>query len=464
MMPLVNLKTIRSLDDPERSKIESILNTALNAVDPIEAINHYVNRDGKTLQIGNQSYNLSHYEQVILIGAGKASQKMSRAMGMLLGDYLTGGAIISKASQIGTKKSSQTNLEYNSAKIRDLFGMHPIPDETSLESTQQLLKLLKNAGKNDLVICLISGGASALFTAPMEGVSLSDLQSLTSQLLACGASIGEINTIRKHLDRVKGGGVARMVYPAQLVSLILSDVVGSPIDVIASGPTVADDSTFSQAIKILDRYELLKDAPEQVTKLLKAGSECQIPETLKSGDDRLQSVQNIIIASNQLACEAAYSQSKAEGLNGLLLTSHLVGEARHAGGFLAAILQQMAELGQPVPRPGCVIAGGETTVTITGNGKGGRNQELALSTVELLDSLQKSVLVSLATDGEDGPTDSAGAVVTGESYQRASMAGLDPQEYLDNNNSYEFFDRLGDNIKTGPTGTNVNDLTLLFSF
>jgi glycerate 2-kinase len=289
------------------------------------------------------------------------------------------------------------------------------------------------------------------------------LQKLTRLLLASGAEIGEINTLRKHLDRVKGGGLARTAAPAEIVTLIVSDVVGSPLDVIASGPTVPDSSTFDQAIQILEKYGLMQQAPPSIVEILEDGAAGKIAETLKAGDPLLANVHNAIVADNYLAAQAAAARAKDLGWNTLLLTTFLHGEAQQAGLMLGSILRQVATSGEPVRRPACIIVGGETTVTLRGEGLGGRNQELALGSVAELSGLERVVLVALATDGDDGPTDAAGAVVTGETLARGKTLGLNPAAFLARNDSYHYFEMLDDLLLTGPSGTNVNDLAFLFA-
>ncbi|RPI22412.1 MAG: DUF4147 domain-containing protein, partial [Chloroflexota bacterium] len=324
--------------------------------------------------------------------------------------------------------------------------------------------LLQDAGSHDLVLCLISGGGSALMTAPESGIELEDLRSLTSTLLACGANINEINALRKHLDILKGGGLARLATPARVATLILSDVVGDPLDVIASGPTVADKATFKEAYGVLEQYGLEDRTPPAIISRLKKGLRGEIAETPKEGDRIFSCVQNLIVGSNLQAAQAALSAAETEGFHTLLLTTYLQGEARQAGRVLAALARQIGPNGPSITRPACLISGGETTVTVTGNGLGGRNQEVALGAVKDLDGLRNIALVSLATDGGDGPTDAAGAVVTGETMHRARALGLKPKEYLARNDSYHFFDALGDLLRPGPTQTNVNDLTFVFAF
>jgi hydroxypyruvate reductase len=342
-----------------------------------------------------------------------------------------------------------------------LEGGHPVPDSRSLQAGERVLEFVSSLEEEDTLVCLISGGGSALVTAPY--VPLEDLQTLTSLLLASGARIDEINTLRRQLDRVKGGGLAR-VTRAKIISLILSDVVGNPLEAIASGPTVPDPTTKADAVAILQKYNIEKEVPKSILDiLLGIPSLAQHPrEVALAGDggSRIDRVRNIIIGDNKLAALAALEQAVREGFQSEILTNELQGEAREIGQELAQrLLQEIRNRA----RPFCLIAGGETTVTLRGKGKGGRNQELALSAVDELNGTENLILVALATDGDDGPTDAAGAVVTGESSQRAESLGLDPADYLSKNNAYPFFDALGDLLKTGPTGTNVNDLIFLFA-
>ncbi|HSM24556.1 MAG TPA: DUF4147 domain-containing protein, partial [Anaerolineaceae bacterium] len=304
-----------------------------------------------------------------------------------------------------------------------------------------------------LVFCLISGGGSALVTAPYDGISLEDMRELTLQLLACGARIDEINTLRRHLDRIKGGGLAKKASPARLVSLILSDVVNSPLEAIASGATAPDPSTLEDVLRIIEKYDLNAKLPSSIIRHL-----AKKMETPKVGDDLFAKVSNILVGNNELAAQAAAQTAEKFGFKIIDLGNAWQGEAREVSQELVSKIMKTND--QPV----CIIAGGETTVTLKGEGKGGRNLELALAAVPLLAGQENVMLVTLATDGEDGPTDAAGAVVTGESFERAKKLGIESQTYLNNNDSYHFFEKLGDLLKPGPTGTNVNDLTFLFRF
>lgn len=447
------------LSMPWGDKIANILAAALNAVDPAAAIAQHLHRSDDRLTVQGRHYDLADYRRVFVVGAGKAGVPMAYAVSKILGDRLTQGVIVVKDGY------AQSREDLHPAPGLDILEAgHPIPDERGVRAARRIIALLETTRADDLVICLISGGASALLVSPAEGITLNDLQQLTSALLASGANINEINTMRKHLDRVKGGKLARLAAPAHLVSLILSDVIGDPLDVIGSGPTAPDSSTFEDAYQVLERYGLLDRVPPAVLAVLQRGRQGDILENPAPHDPLFAKVHNAIIGSNILAANAALAQADKEGLNPMLLTTYLQGEARQVGLVLAGILRQISDSDLPVPRPACLVAGGETTVTLNGDGLGGRNQELALGAVQELAGLPAIALVALATDGGDGPTDAAGAVVTGETQARARQLGLDPNAYLARNDSYHFFDPLGDLLKPGPTQTNVNDLTFLFAF
>jgi hydroxypyruvate reductase len=339
-------------------------------------------------------------------------------------------------------------------------GGHPVPDARSVLAGEAVLEFVSSLQEEDTLICLISGGGSALVTAPL--VPLQDLQTLTSLLLASGARIDEINILRRQLDRVKGGGLAHAT-KANIISLILSDVVGNPLETIASGPTVSNPTTKEDAIAVIKKYGLESKLPDSIRRVMESRSSSHSQGVLLEHRQLaagLHNVQNMIIGDNELAAQAALAQADKEGFAAEVLTTTLQGEAREAGGMLA---RRLREETTKRTRPFCLIAGGETTVTIKGKGLGGRNQELALSAVSELGGLKNVMLIALATDGDDGPTDAAGAVTTGESAQRAAALGLDAAEHLSRNDSYTFFLKLGDLIKCGPTGTNVNDLIFLFA-
>lgn len=363
------------------------------------------------------------------------------------------------AALVITKHAQTTGLQPATV----IIGGHPIPNAHSLRAGRAALQFVSGLRANDLLLCLISGGGSALMTAPHPGLTLDDIQLLTRQLLACGARIDEINTLRRHLDQVKGGGLARAASPARVVSLILSDVVGNPLEAIASGPTAPDPSSRADALSVLEKYGLIENISAAILHTLE-----HAPETPKPGEALFARVENVIVGSNALAAQAALRQAEAEGFHAQFLGDSWQGEARQVAKTLCNVVFPFpfgrGAGGEGIPRPFCLVAGGETTVTLRGKGHGGRNQELALAAVPELDGLPNLMLVSLATDGEDGPTDAAGAVVTGETAKRARALNLDPGAFLERNDSYHFFAPLGDLLQPGPSGTNVNDLTFLFGF
>jgi len=411
-----------SLHDP---RILRILSVALHAVDPAEAVRRHLPK----LE-GN----------VHGLGIGKASIPMLTAL----------AEAMPLASALAISKHASS---LNSNLFPVILGNHPIPDSRSQIAGEHALEFVSSLSEDDTLVCLISGGGSALVTLPY--VPLEDLQKLTSLLLSCGARIDEINILRRQLDRIKGGGLARAT-KAKVISLILSDVIGNPLEAIASGLTVTDPTTKADALAILKKYNLEKQVSNSVMMFLESVSLLsdnweQVP--------RLQT-QSLIIGDNKLAAQAAMEQAELDGIPAEILTNELQGEAREVGVMLVKKLRD--EIAK-YPRPFCLIAGGETTVTIQGNGKGGRNQELALAAVNELRDIENVMLISLATDGEDGPTDAAGAVVTGESARRAESLGLSAVDHLSRNDAYSFFERLDDLLKPGPTGTNVNDLILLFA-
>jgi glycerate 2-kinase len=423
----INRFATYSLKDP---RILRILSAALEAVDPFKAVQgHLPNIDGR----------------VFGLGIGKAAVPMMDALVERI--PLSGGLAVTKFAS-GLSRELYTVIE----------GGHPLPDARSLQAGERVLEFVSTLGEADTLVCLISGGGSALVTAPY--VPLEDLQRLTSLLLSSGARIDEINTLRRQLDRIKGGGLARAT-KARIVSLILSDVIRNPLEAIASGPTAPDPTTQEDALAILRSYALEKQVPGSILDYLRNVTLSEAKSRSLRVTNYFSRVQNIIIGDNGLAARAALEQAEHEGFHAEILTNELQGEGREVGRELAHHLRvSISRITHPV----CLIAGGETTVTIKGNGNGGRNQELALAAVNELAGLKDVLFIALATDGDDGPTDAAGAVVTGESAQRAESLGLDATAHLSRNDAYPFFDALNDLIKTGPTGTNVNDLMFQFAF
>jgi hydroxypyruvate reductase len=427
----------------------AILRAALAAADPVQAVERHLRLSGDTLVAGRKRYSLRRYKRVIVLGAGKASAVMGLAVERILGRRITLGCI---------------NVKYgHTAKLRRIALNecgHPVPDEAGVAGSRQIAGMASSAGADDLVICLISGGASALMPAPAEGITLPEKQETTRLLLSCGATIHEINAIRKHLSSLKGGQLARAAFPATVLTLILSDVIGDNLDVIGSGPTAPDSSTFATALAILRKYALESRVPAPVRRRLECGARGEMAETVKPGDPELSRTQNLIVGSNRLAVDAARREAVVRGYRTLVLSTTIEGETRDIAGMHAAIAREVRNSGRPLRAPACLISGGETTVTLRGKGKGGRNQEFALAAAIAINGLRDVLLLSAGTDGTDGPTDAAGALCNGETAARAHAASLDPQAYLSDNNSYAFFDALGDLIRTGPTNTNVMDVRL----
>ncbi len=435
-----------------RSVAHQLQRAALAAVDPAEAVYRFVSRVGDRLLIDQQAYALPDFDHIYLVGAGKAAMPMAEAIGEVLHDRLSGGVIITKYHHTDRQLPDQ---------LRVHEAGHPIPDEQAVAATRDLAALLDRVTPRDLVFCVISGGGSALMTLPAEGITLADLQATTQLLLRAGATIHQINTIRKHLDTIKGGGLARLAHGAPIVSLLLSDVIGDDLSVIASGPTVPDPSTFTAAWRLIEQFDLADQLPVAVRARLKRGVAGEIPDTPKPGDPSFDRVQTVIIGSNARSAQAAEAAARQLKFNTLLLSTQVQGEAREVAKVAAAIAKEIALYNRPIPKPACLILGGETTVTLKGNGLGGRNQEMALACALAIDGLPNTLIAALGTDGTDGPTDAAGAITTGETVGRAQAIGLDAQAHLANNDSYHFFQALDDLIITGPTGTNVNDLLFI---
>lgn len=422
----------------------------IRAVEPGSAVMANLALEGETLVAGHERVELPPGGRIFIVGAGKAGAPMAGAVEEILGDRISDGLVAVKYGHLSPV-----------SRVRVIEAAHPVPDEAGLMAASELMKLLNGTRDEDLVICLLSGGGSALLPAPVGPVTLSDKQAVTSLLLKGGAEIGEINCIRKHLSLLKGGGLARLAHPARVVTLILSDVVGDPLDVIASGPTVGDPTTFSDALDILERYDLTGNVPGAVLSYLQQGAKGDHPETPKPGDPDIDGTANILIGTNAIAVQAAEERASELGYTTTVLSTTITGETRDAAAIHAAVAREILSHQKPVPPPGCVLSGGETTVTVKGSGKGGRNQEFALAAALGIDGLPGTVILSGGTDGTDGPTDAAGAIVDGMTVKRAKASDLDPQAYLDNNDSYHLFEQLEDLVITGPTLTNVMDLRII---
>jgi len=437
-------------DRRARSLALESFEAALNAVNPRKLIKSKLSLQNAVLKINNYSFDLTKFRNLYVLGGGKASGAMAEALEEIMEDHITEGLI-----NVPCGSSYVTN------RIKFHETTHPIPNDEGVRGTQLMLKIAEKATKDDLIIFLVSGGGSSLMPLPREGITIDAKINLTETLLKSGATINEMNTVRKHISAFKGGQLAKIGYPATILNLILSDVVGDPLENIASGPTVPDFTTFSQAIKILKKYYLWIETPESIKNVLLKGKKGLIRENPRESDRIFNKTQTVIIGNNRTASLASYRAFKNEGLNTCLLTSTLEGEAKNVGTILASIANEILNFENPLKKPAGVIVGGETTVTVMGKGKGGRNQELALAAAIKLKVINGISIASMSTAGIDGPTDAAGAIIDGHTLKRAEEKGLNPEIFLSNNNSNEFFSNLGDLIFTGPTSTNVNDISLI---
>ena len=439
-----------------RGRMLAILQAALDAVRPDQAVAAHLRRSGSRLSVGDCSYDLTAFRRVLVLGAGKAGAPMTAAVEQVLGDCISGGLVVVKTGHGGSDGCA--------GRVELVEAGHPTPTEAALAAGARVLALAEEAGADDLVLVLLSGGGSALLEAT-AGVSLSDLQQMTAALLACGATIGEINCLRKHVSLIKGGQLARVVHPAQLITLVLSDVVGSPLDVIASGPTVPDPTTWADAWAVVEKYGLERQLPASVICRLQAGLAGELPDTPGPGDRIFTRSQVVVVGDNRLAAQAALRQAQAQGYNALLLTTFVEGEARTVAEVVAALAKEVRASGQPVLAPACLILGGETTVTLLDGGEevgqGGRNQELGLAAALALQGATGVTLAALATDGSDGPTDSAGALVDGGTVARGRALSLAAAQALRRHDAYPFLEATGDLLRSGPTQTNVNDLIVV---
>jgi len=432
-----------------REIAEKIFMAGVRSVLPEKLITGIMKIDGSVLTINENKIPLDNIKNIYVIGAGKASAAMGHYVESILGERITGGHIVVKYGYSCKLK-----------RIKVSEAGHPIPDSNGFKATEEIIKLSSRASENDLVICLISGGGSALLADLPEGLLPEELYIVNNLLIRCGASINEINCVRKHLSLIKGGQLARIVRPAQLATLILSDVTGNPLEVIASGPTVPDPSTFSDALKVIDDYHLTADITSGVLNYLKDGSSGIHPETPKPGDPLFSGTLNILAGTNQIALKAAKAQAVNMGFRSYIIDTELHGDVENVSESVISTAISFKN-NNDIQKPVCLLYGGETTVRINGNGKGGRNQHLALLAAMRLKNLPGLTLLSAGTDGTDGPTDYAGAVVDSETVRKAISLNEDPENYLYEFNSYNFFKRFGGQIITGPTFTNVMDIVVI---
>lgn len=425
-----------------RRDARKIFDAALAAADPTAAVLRHVRVEGETLIAGSKRYHLRGFDNIYVVGAGKAGASMAKAVEKLLAPRIRTGAICVKHGH---------TLPLRRVVLYECG--HPVPDEAGVAGARRVAEIVREAGERDLILCLISGGASALLPMPAAPITLAESQETTKLLLASGAPIQDINAVRKHIDQLKGGQLARLAAPATVVTLLLSDVIGGDLEVIGSGPTAPDPCTFATARAVLERYGILDRIPSSVRERILTAKD----ETPKPGDPLFSRVQNLIVGSNEQAVDAAAEEAKRRGYRTIVLSTFIEGETREAARFHAAIAKEIKKWGRPVRAPACIISGGETTVTIRGTGKGGRNQEFALAAAIGIAGMDNVVVLSGGTDGTDGPTDAAGAIADGKTAGRLPAAS----QYLDNNDSYHFFEKLGDLLITGPTNTNVMDVRLL---
>lgn len=441
-----------------------IFREAVRAADPYLGIKRFVRREGDDVVIGGVRYTAALFPKVIVVGGGKASARMAEALEDVLGDRISGGWINTKYGH-NTPNYAMHNLGTPLSRPLERMTVHecghPVPDENGIRGTSRIIELVKSADTGTLVICLLSGGGSALMPAPGEGITLAEKQKVTRLLLAAGASIEEINAVRKHLSLLKGGGMARLAAPARLHVLILSDVIGDRLDTIASGPAAADPTTFGYCLDIAARYGILDELPSTVRDRLERGVRGEAPETAKAGEPFLDAARNTLIGNNRMSVDAARRAAERMGYHALVLSTVIEGEAREIGTFFGAMASEIHHSGNPIPIPACVIGGGETTVTLRGSGKGGRNQEMALKCASCIAGLPETVFLSGGTDGTDGPTDAAGGVVDGETMQAGKEKNLEMRAFLAENDSYRYLERVGGLLMTGPTGTNVMDIHIL---
>jgi hydroxypyruvate reductase len=467
-----------------REQVRLILEAALRAVDPERAVRSFVAREGRWLRIGAQAYDLESIERVVVVGAGKAGAPMAAAVWDLLGERIERGLVVVKHGHVTLAAAPSVAIgpgerptlvpaPAHTGRIALVEAGHPEPDASGRRGASGIAALLAGLTASDLAIVLLSGGGSALLPLPAPGITPGEYRILNIELLRSGADITALNTVRKHCSGLQGGRLAALAAPAQVATLILSDVIGSPLDVIASGPTAPDPTTYDGALEVLGRCGLLGRAPPAVLAHLRRGAAGEIGETPKPGDPVFGRVQNLVIGENAAAGRAAVDEARRLGMESLLLTTHLQGEAREVGRAVAGMALGMAGGGSDLRPPACLVMGGETTVTVRGEGKGGRNQELALAAALTLAGTPgagattvaaTAVVVSLGTDGTDGPTDAAGGWADGTSASRARALGLDAAAALETNDSYPLLGALSDLIVTGPTGTNVNDLVLACAF
>jgi len=435
-----------------KADAKRILRAALDAVCPEACVLGAVRRNGARLLVGETAFDLQSARRVLVLGIGKAAVRMASGLETILGSRIDGGLVL-------TVDGYGRRLRYIDVEE----GGHPLPDNRGFEASRRLAALADDAGAGDLVVAVVSGGGSALLALPDGDLTLEDLASTDALLLTSGMAIGEMNAVRKHVSALRGGRLAVRIHPARLIVLVLSDVPGDPLPVIASGPMVPDPSTFAEAVTVLCRFDLWKDLSSRVQAHFSRGERGTVPETPKPGDPRFEGVVHRVVGSGRTAALAALEAGEQLGYQGLLLTTTLQGEAREVGKVLAGLGRELASFGRPIPTPALVVAAGETTVTVRGRGMGGRNQELALAAAVGIAEMEHVVIASLGTDGRDGPTAAAGGIVDGGTVGALRRRGIDPLQALEDNDSHTALRAVDALLQTGPTGTNVADLVVVLA-
>lgn len=428
-----------------------IFRACIEAVDPVRCVKRYLGLEKNELKVqGMATFDLNSFDRIIVIGAGKASAGMAQGVEELLGNRISQGLVVVKYDHV-------MPLKY----IEIIEAGHPTPDIQGAMAAEKIVALLKETNEQDLIISCISGGGSALLTLPGQGLELEDKQRVTEALLRAGADINEINTVRKHISGIKGGRLAKLCERSTVINLMISDVVGDDPGTIASGPFSIDPTTFEQARAVLERHGLLNKSQPRILDYIEKGCNGEIPETLKPGDPIFNNIHNKIIGSNITALYSGKEMALSLGYNSIILSSSITGDTSEAAAFHSAIAREIRSSGNPIAHPACVLSGGETTVRVTGGGKGGRNQQFALASLNAVSEIPDCSILSAGSDGTDGPTDAAGSIIDTSSLIRAKSMGLEPEDFLSESDSYNFFSKLGDLFKTGPTGVNVMDLRII---
>lgn len=443
---------MREYSDAEASLRQAglkIVKAALAAADAGNTVRSHLNRSENKLRLGPVEFDLSSFERVTLLAVGKAAAPMAQAVQRILGQCLSESVVLTKEGHSGALLGAA------------IESGHPIPNQVGVEAAYRIKQLLERSTAHDLIILALSGGASALLPAPEPPITLEDKQRTTDLLLRAGANIRQLNAVRKHLSFLKGGKLAKLAWPSTTIGLLLSDVINDSLDVIGSGPTAPDPTSFADALSVLRQFGLIERIPPSVLGRLLQGVAGSVEETPKPGDPIFRKVHNFVVGSNRLALDAAAMEAERLGFHPIIVSSCVEGEAREAAVALCGRLRDVAARKELLPA--CLLAGGETTVTVRGPGKGGRNQEFALAAGLEIAGLDGVAVFSVGTDGTDGPTDAAGAVVTGTTVARALARGVRPVERLASNDSYVLFDALDDLVRTGPTGTNVMDIQIMLA-